>query len=231
MRAKPIKRTRRVANTIKSILRMPNKMSHHHLLPLTIIIILSTMFINNHAATFCNKTQVLAIDEKNSTSVCVDESEVIENNSIFSKCCPLNYVYDSETHFCEQSKTKRKFGNEFRFFKIGLRDCVENSVVIDFRVEGFENIRMEKTGVWLRNGYHFKHGDYCLDGVYNSDLMVVRGCSESSAECGRSRKCLRKCCPDLEIYVNGAKCKPSADRSFNYKNWSKANQIVTDGCL
>lgn len=184
--------------------------------------ILSLLFINICVGTsvqFCNKTEVLL--RENSTSVCVNKSEV-NSEEIFSKCCPLNYSYDTQSHSCKNVE-KNRFEVDFSIFLIGLRNCA--NVIVDF-VSDFKDLKVTRNGIVLmKTGKSFTNGKYCLDDVYNSDLIVVRSC-EDSDECGQSYRCLRKCCSDLEIYVGGATCQPSVEHVFNYQNWSKANEII-----
>lgn len=178
------------------------------------------LFINSATSVlFCNKTDVVSVE--NSTSVCVNST-----TTYFAKCCPLNYAYNTKTHSCRKVE-KNRFDHYELFYKIGLRNCL-NALIVDF-ITNFENLKFFQNGsvALLKSGEYFNNGRYCLDEVFNTDLVVIRYCdSDGLMECGRNRRCLRKCCPDLEIFVKGSHCKPMAEQVFNYQNWSKAKYLV-----
>lgn len=188
---------------------------------LMILLTGANVFINIRAASsvlFCNKTQVLHVE--NSTSVCVSASS-IQGALVFAKCCPLDYAYDTLTHSCKYVETNGFFENGYTDFHVGLRNCGFNAVVVDYVVE---KIDLE---VMMVEGTLFERGEYCLDEAYNTSLMVIRSCNKNVHVCGKGgMKCLRKCCPDLEIFVNGANCKPSVDFAFEYRNWTKGAKAV-----
>lgn len=172
------------------------------------------------SATFCNKTEVLqhTNDPENSTSVCVSASTV-EQSDVFPKCCPLNYAYDKSTHSCKYQEYSRHFRN-FSYFDIGLRSCV-SAAVVD-HVADAKDLEVGNGSAVLKGRHRFARGDYCLDELYSADSIVLRSCTKGVEGCGRDgMRCVRKCCPDLEIYVNGANCQPSVDRVFEYRNFSR----------
>lgn len=194
----------------------------------TMILLTGAVFINTRAASvsFCNKTEVL--HHENSTSVCVAAGSLGEEN-IFRKCCPPNFAYDTQTHACKFVGVNRHF-LDFPYYDVGLRRCLHDFVVVDY-VMDVKDFEITDGRVESKDGHRFEAGRYCLDEVYNqSKLVVLRGCENSARSCGGGGiRCLRKCCPDLEIYVNGAKCLPSADFVFDYKNWSKGTQVTSNG--
>lgn len=196
-------------------------------------LLLAGVFINIRAVAssvqFCKKDEVLHVPEdvgvaENSTSVCVNAS-AIAGEDVFSKCCPLDYTYDVRAHSCK-ADSNSQFQN-YLYYEIGLRRC-EDAVVVDY-VATTKDFEVVDGKAVLKQGLTFGKGDYCVDEVHsNPQEVVVRACRKDAVgSCGDDgMKCLRKCCPDLEIYVNGPYCEPSVDHVFEYKNWSKGSDAV-----
>lgn len=169
----------------------------------------------------------------NSTeSECLRESEV--DGVVFPKCCPLEFVYDTQTHSCKKGDLNHFF-EEHEFFKIGLRSCVFDAVIVDFATDSQNFYMNEANGTALLTINETTHilqkGEFCVDDRYNSSSnssIVVRVCSANKLkdECGKNRKCLRKCCPDFEIFNESRACTPSVEQPLDYNNWEKASKIV-----
>lgn len=166
---------------------------------------------------FCNKTEVTRV--VNSTSVCVAADEAPLNETV-PKCCPLNHTYEPQTKSCKFDESKEPFRG-YSYFRVGLRGCspgaVEDHSWTDAEMRG----RNAVVG-----GRVFEEGEYCVDELYRAEGMVVRVCERDARVCLGEKRCLKKCCPDLEVYVNGAKCQPSADFVFNYTGWSAKLKVV-----
>lgn len=142
------------------------------------------------------------------TQLCISSNP---KEKVFPKCCPLNYSYDKIGRSCIYNQ-KNRFNNH-NFFKIGLRNCV-NKIVTDYYDVDVKFLQ-EKFG---------NDNDYCMDEVYGTKEIVFRKCERNY--CGiNGVKCLRKCCPDQEIYVQ-ATCSGMLNITFNYTNWTDKLAVI-----
>lgn len=206
---------------------------HHHVhfvlaarMWLLLTLVLATKIHHTLPSTCRHASEILHV--VNSTeSECLRESEV--DGVVFPKCCPLHFVYDTETHTCKKSEIQQY---QEKFFKIGLRSCVLDAVIVDFvtDLENFERNEENGTAMLKMNEttVSLEKGKFCVDEHYKSNLsIVVRVCSaEKLKECGKSRKCLRKCCPDLEIFNERKMCTPLIEQPLDYNNWGKTSKIT-----
>lgn len=179
------------------------------------VFVVLTIISAAKAVHFCEKNHVLVRDN----SSCIP-AKLVPSDQIFNKCCPLDYVYDKGGHSCVYRGQQNRFNNH-TFFKIGIGDCV-NAVVKDHYVT--KGMEFKKYG----------NGMYCVDEVYNSEEIVVRKCTRSSSkECRvNGGRCLRKCCPDHEVFVQGPVCTPKVNVTFNYANWTnKIHVLKGTSCL
>lgn len=142
-------------------------------------------------------------------------SHSLSSKKVFSKCCPLNYAYNKSARFCVKSKAENRFNNQ-NFLNYFLRNCINKRVTDYYNTDA--KILVKTYG----------NNDYCLDKVYNSKEIVLRRCEEGNIvnECriGGAR-CLRKCCPDHEIYV-GPNCTATVNVTFNYENWMERVEVL-----
>lgn len=163
------------------------------------------------AVLFCEKNHVFT---RNNSS-CIP-AHFLPTDQIFYKCCPLDYAYDKDARSCVHTNQKNRLINNHTYFKIGIGDCV-HAVVRDHYVT--RGVEIKKHG----------NGMYCMDEVYGSDEeIVVRKCARSAIkECRvNGDRCLRKCCPDHEVFVQGPVCMPKINVTFNYANWTDKIHVL-----
>lgn len=120
--------------------------------------------------------------------------EVHETNYT-SKCCPLGHVYDPHKHACTRVSEPEE---ELGVFRIGLSHC---QVVVDQLDETSE--------AEVTNG-----GDRCSDRT-TTQGSVLRWCHNSTDVCDNKIRCIRKCCPDGQSFVNTSKCADTHTRGVN----------------
>ncbi|XP_018579852.1 G-protein coupled receptor Mth2-like [Anoplophora glabripennis] len=136
------------------------------------------------------------------------------NENIFSKCCPLNYTYNSVLHSCEESEADFNF-MEGPFVKIGLPGC---KVIVD----------QELTDITQK--YHdLKHSaspeSYCFD-RNEKGSFVYRQCKKDLEVCENIR-CIKKCCPDGQSFINRSQCFDTYTHGLNlstFLNVDKAEE-------
>lgn len=167
------------------------------------------------ASILCDKDAVIK-RINDTSSVCIPSDSVSQVN-VFPKCCPLTYAYDKNARFCIASKQQNRFSNH-SLFRIGLKNCINKRVTDYYNTDA--KILEKEYGI--RN--------YCVDEVYDSKEkeIVLRKCEEGNVEedCRvDGARCLRKCCPDHEIYVR-AQCGPTTNVTFNYANWIDSVHVL-----
>lgn len=124
---------------------------------------------------------------------------------VFVKCCPLGYKYNSQLHACtEDPKMDQSFITE-KYVRVGLPNC---KLIVD------------------KQEYDSKESDeFCIDKDQNENL-IRRECSKSIEDCDNIR-CIKKCCPDGQSFVNGAKC---TDTYIHGLNLSFSKNILEPSC-
>ncbi|KAJ8958952.1 hypothetical protein NQ318_019723, partial [Aromia moschata] len=134
----------------------------------------------------------------------------------FPKCCPLNYTYNSIHHSCEKSvASSSDFINE-NFINVGLPDC---KVIVDYELNGtgdFEYDLVNETNSF--GGNQNDSGSYCIDET-ETGSFVKRKCEDSLEIC-RDKKCVKKCCPDGQSFINRAKCYDTYVHGLNLSSFS-----------
>lgn len=135
----------------------------------------------------------------------IEPIDILEVN-FFHKCCPLDFFYNSTTHSCVHQNKVEKLDIEFikqKFIKVGLPDC---KVIVDYNLAVVEH-RLELGALFLDKPRRkrFGDGDFCLDKDQNDDL-IARACHKDDLKVCENVKCLHKCCPDGQSFVNGQKC-------------------------
>ncbi|CAG9767913.1 unnamed protein product [Ceutorhynchus assimilis] len=83
----------------------------------------------------------------------------------------------------------------FRFLRIGLPHC---KMIIDYKLNFGSNSLLHP---------NLPADDYCLDNT-EDNREVIRVCTDDFRLC-ESTKCIHKCCPDGQSFVNGSVCKPT----------------------
>lgn len=179
-----------------------------------VIVTVFVFGVTVEAIILCNKNSVVR-RINDTASECIP-SHLVAQQKVFQKCCPLHYAYDKKRRFCVASKQKNCFDNQ-SFFKIGLKDCI-NKRVVDYYNTDAEVLKRDH-----------KIGSYCLDEVFESKEkeIVLRKCEEGDIEeeCRvDGARCLRKCCPDHEIYEQ-SECRTATNVTFNYANFTDKDQI------
>lgn len=145
--------------------------------------------------------------------------EAIQKYNYFPKCCPPDFTYDKSTHKCVHGNSLPAFGDYLQVMKIGLSECpVHDYAVADF--EGSFDIDNDKKSIRMKSGESFNYGEFCIDLKHDMEKYLVRACLKSDVICGvDKRRCLWKCCPDGEIYIQqqnkSKKCYPSLKSEIN----------------
>nr|XP_023016750.1 probable G-protein coupled receptor Mth-like 2 [Leptinotarsa decemlineata] len=143
--------------------------------------------------------------------------------SFFPKCCPLGYVYNAITHGCVKKPSPADFLKE-PFVKVGLTNC---RLVVDTILHGtddFQYTLLNHTGRYQRNVLY--PGSFCIDKTENESL-VLRECQESLRTCD-TIKCVKKCCPDGQSFVNGSKCVNTYEHGLNLSVFGNAVEKPND---
>lgn len=141
---------------------------------------------------------------------------------MFPKCCPADKAYSEELHSCVEVAFQfaETSENSSLYIKSGLSEC--NGVITDHKFHNLSSLFFDSIdqGIFLElhnDTVQFSYGNYCVDRLNGSDeAYVVRGCHKGYNVCSKretrdevsgKRRCIRKCCPDGQIYKNGATCK------------------------
>ncbi|XP_057653086.1 G-protein coupled receptor Mth2-like [Diorhabda carinulata] len=104
----------------------------------------------------------------------------------------------------KQEDSVNSFINE-SLVKVGLRKC---KTIIDLKFDFFDSIKSINKSV----------DDFCVDQT-EYDGFVLRECRIGFDVCDKL-KCIRKCCPDGQSYVNGAKCENTYEHGTNLSRFS-----------
>ncbi|KAF2894334.1 hypothetical protein ILUMI_11839 [Ignelater luminosus] len=167
------------------------------------------------------------------------------NLNFFPKCCPTHSSYDTKIHKCVRLKNESTSNytsftedylnehllNGMFFIQPGLSDCV--TVIADYQLSFFDfSLIDENRGFYLESlNKTFSYGSYCVDKVYNSDNHVARICHPDLSICRHNIfqddkiRCIRKCCPDGQVYRGGGKCKFDFAHGLDFENSSKIVNI------
>lgn len=123
--------------------------------------------------------------------------------SYFPKCCPLNYTYNSILHSCEKRENADHNYITETFIKVGLLDC---KVIVDLNLNKQTDIR---------NISELTNSKYCLD-ENEMGSFTVRECRQNTEVCSDVR-CVKKCCPDGQSYVDGRHCLDTYTNGLDLK--------------
>lgn len=161
----------------------------------TQIVTNSTDFIQSDQDGFCvdieNSVTLFNISDGNLTKV---QNLQVE---LFPKCCPLNYFYNRTSHGCVEGNSGTFF--EEKFVTVGLPQC---KIIVDLN-DKFKKFENETLYLFEKNRI-IQKGTFCIDKDQNQKY-IVRTCLDNFEIC-ESIKCVRKCCPDGQSFVNGSKC-------------------------
>ncbi|CAG9855505.1 unnamed protein product [Phyllotreta striolata] len=124
----------------------------------------------------------------------------IYDGDFFPKCCPMNSVYDSELHSCIESSKYPDFINE-TFVKVGLPHC---KIIHDFEIS---------PALYRYASGNLDKNSFCLD-RNERGAFVLRRCQEGYDIC-RKMRCVKKCCPDGQSFVNSSKCVDTYSHGVN----------------
>nr|CAH7749254.1 unnamed protein product [Callosobruchus chinensis] len=123
-------------------------------------------------------------------------------DQLIRKCCPRNFRYDAQTHAC--SNFSLEMATWDQIFPIGLSHC---SVIKDYQVLSMTD------GLTVMNDTHVRLDQFsrviqkisaCLDETTRGGF-IVRICEDIDI-CDKT-KCIHKCCPDGQSFVNGSRCR------------------------
>ncbi|XP_045470220.1 probable G-protein coupled receptor Mth-like 3 isoform X2 [Harmonia axyridis] len=121
----------------------------------------------------------------------------------FPKCCPLNYHYNKTTHGC--AKVVSDFPNILKidsFVRVGLPEC---EIISDKIFESMQAVQVNGKELLLKEEKKTLKEGYCMDSTLDGKL-VVRMCEEDTSICSQIR-CISKCCPDGQSFINGSFCR------------------------
>lgn len=169
---------------------------------------------NEKSEKFCvdvenlNKS-VISLFKKNSRFIKVQDLDV----ALFPKCCPLNFSYDSYTHGCAKNPNFQHFFNG-SYVRIGLPYC---RIIRDFKLESAGN---GDNGAFDVGEYNkmYGEGNFCVDKDI-SDTFIIRECTTEYNICS-FMKCIHKCCPDGQSFINGSKCYDTYIYGLNFSTLS-----------
>ncbi|KAJ8915636.1 hypothetical protein NQ315_003420 [Exocentrus adspersus] len=123
----------------------------------------------------------------------------------FPKCCPLNYTYNSALHSCEErGNLTHDFIREI-FIKVGLLDC---KVIVDFELN--ERVDLYASVIDIK-----RHSEYCVD-ENEKGRFTMRECRNDTEVCDHIR-CVKKCCPDGQSFIDGPHCRDTYVNGLNLK--------------
>jgi hypothetical protein len=162
-----------------------------------------TQIIANETNLVARSEEGFCIDVENSVSLFkLNGTEVIKVKEVevefYPKCCPVDYFYNSTTHGCVKSTKKLDTFFREKFVRVGLPAC---RIIEDVRVN---TIKRWNESLQLVQNKVFDEGLYCVD-KDQDNLFVARACRDNYDICERIR-CVHKCCPDGQSFINGSKC-------------------------
>lgn len=168
-----------------------------------------------------NEKFCVDIESSNSVSLFKKSSKFLKvkdlNAVFFPKCCPLNFVYNPITHGCDENRNFQPFFNE-TFVKIGLPHC---KIIKDIRLESSRSIDNVS-----KYNKMYSEGNFCVDKDIN-DRFIIRQCTTDYNICN-FMKCVHKCCPDGQSFINGAKCYDTYTHGLNFTTFAN-NMDNIDG--
>lgn len=156
----------------------------------------------NKCVDIWNSSTVSVFTVSNQNSFSRGENVPVER--IEHKCCPVGYEYEVTTHACTPSNKSSKYA--FRFVKVGLPHCF---LIEDYIFDDLTQLSRNKTQMQMREG------EYCHDTVLNEEKFVLRVCRNNTEVCEKI-KCIHKCCPDGQSFINGSFCMDTYVYGINF---------------
>lgn len=123
----------------------------------------------------------------------------------FPKCCPLNYIYNTVLHSCEERPNVTHSFIREAFVKVGLPDC---KIIMDIKLHK----QVDLYGSIIEDD---KSSEYCLD-ENDKGTFTMRECRKNTNVCDRIR-CVKKCCPDGQSFVGGRRCVDTYTNGLDLK--------------
>lgn len=127
------------------------------------------------------------------------------------KCCPFGYEYAIKTHSCLPTRNNE---SEIMYYnkqdpiyvKIGLPHCyLIRDYILNDETDAIDN----------DDDFNLEYGQYCKERIIDDGRTILRACSNSTKDCKRM-KCIHKCCPDGQSFINGSFCKDTYVYGINF---------------
>lgn len=122
----------------------------------------------------------------------------------FPKCCPLNYHYNTIMHSCEEKENRNENLITKKYVKVGLAHC---RVIEDFEAADLGKLLLTTSDTGTENSTTMNWNEkasFCIDET-EKRTYIKRICKDDLEIC-ETTKCLRKCCPDGQSFINGSRC-------------------------
>lgn len=154
-----------------------------------------------------HENSVYIFNSKNETFTKI--REVIDE--IPHKCCPYGFVYNVQKHSCDEASQASK--DKQGIITVGLRHC---QVIIDHTYDffNFTEPNFNKTHIFIEDRTIPKD-KYCIENT-STGGTVVRVCD--GMKICEDVRCLSKCCPDGQSFVNGSFCTDTFVHGFDIRN-------------
>lgn len=141
---------------------------------------------------------------------------------ILPKCCPIGLGYNKKRHDCVPFPE----GANYNASEIGLSQCLERRVVLDFISEDLQDALVLEGRLEL-NGREVEADQLCFDDEVITGKYVIRACVEDDV-CGEANggvSCLRKCCPDGYHYGLNHTCERFPQNEVNWDRLRNSSEI------
>ncbi|XP_013109639.2 G-protein coupled receptor Mth2 [Stomoxys calcitrans] len=148
---------------------------------------------------------------------CPQDIKSTRKISFGHKCCPHNYIYDSNQHKCvlnplgvSNFHLYQPFFKTAAVFNDNPIDCARDKVLVEYKVNQYK-ISLINGRLYLRPlNKVFESNQYCIEAIDNigsspslsEQEFLVRTCDDVSTTC-RRMPCIRRCCNDGEMFSKG----------------------------
>ncbi|KAJ8915633.1 hypothetical protein NQ315_003417 [Exocentrus adspersus] len=141
------------------------------------------------------------------------QKEPVINELAFPKCCPLNHTYNTALKACRDSvKGFNITVTGTNLIKVGLPNC---KVIADYEVNEINSLFKKLT-------QSATAGTYCFD-WNEKGSYIYRECNNELDVCDNI-KCVKKCCPDGQSFINQSKCFDTYTRGLNLSTFSDVDK-------